>query len=153
MQKLIVSMMRFSSALTMLGVEQMQNSVGLATGKENLDDAMDRFKSSMDDFSNAVVGSLGEDKKKTVESFTKASEDALNQTMEGLNMANMDPGSFVEATTDFVKKTTDSMVDFVSGRAEDAAEAAGEAPKRAAEVLSRARKTSTAKKSTGAKAK
>ena len=125
MEKLIVSMMRFSSALTMLGVEQMQNSVGLATGKENLDEAMDRFRSALDDFSTAVVGSLDEDKKKTVDSFTKASEDALNQTMDGLNMANMDPGSVVEATTDFVKKTTDSMVDFVSGRAEHAAEAAG----------------------------
>ena len=152
MEKLIVSMMRFSSALTMLGVEQMQNSVGLATGKENLDEAMDRFRSALDDFSTAVVGSLDEDKKKTVDSFTKASEDALNQTMDGLNMANMDPGSVVEATTDFVKKTTDSMVDFVSGRAEHAAEAAGEAPKRAAEVLSRARKASTAK-STKAKTK
>lgn len=152
MEKLIVSMMRFSSALTMLGVEQMQNSVGLMTGKENLDEAMDRFRSALDDFSNAMVGGLDEDKKRTVDSLTKASEDALNQTMEGLNMANMDPGSFVEATTDFVKKTTDSMVGFMSGRAEDAAEAAGEAPKRAAEVLSRARKTSTAKR-TKAKAK
>jgi len=123
MQSLIVSMMRFSAALTLFGMEQLQSSLNVVEGEEDFSKAMERFEKALDSLTDALVNKIDDKKKDTLKSVTRMSEDVVGRTMDGMNV--MDPREVLRATNDLLKKTTDATADWVSKAAsavEDATE-------------------------------
>ncbi len=126
MQSLIVSMMRFSAAVTLFGMEQLQSSFNVVEGEEDLSKAMDRFEEALDSMTDALVKKIDDKKKDTLKSVTRMSEDVVGRTMDGMNV--MDPREVLRATNDLLKKTTDATADWVT-KAADAVEEATESVK------------------------
>jgi hypothetical protein len=126
MQSLIVSMMRFSAALTLFGMEQLQSSLNVVEGEEDFSKAMDRFEKALDSLTDVLVNKIDDQKKDTLKSVTRMSEDVVGRTMDGMNV--MDPREVLRATNDLLKKTTDATADWVS-KAASAVEKATEGSK------------------------
>lgn len=112
MQSLIVSMMRFSAAVTLFGMEQLQSSLNVVEGEEDISKAMERFEKALDSLTDALVNKIDDRKKDTLKSVTKMSEDVVGRTMDSMNV--MDPREVMRATNDLLKKTTDATADWVS---------------------------------------
>jgi len=139
MEKLITSMMRFSTAVTLFGVEQMQNAVNSMSGKGDFDEAMEKFRSSLDSFTDAMAQGLDENKREALESFTRVSEDTVHKTMKDTDMSRlMDPRTALQASADLLKKTSDSMTDMMQQNREEETES--DKPQPAAEALSKSAK-------------
>jgi vacuolar-type H+-ATPase subunit E/Vma4 len=126
MQSLIVSMMRFSAALTLFGMEQLQSSLDVVEGEEDFSKAMDRFEKALDSMTDALVNKIDDKKKDTLKSVTKMSEDVVGRTMDSMNV--VDPREVLRATNDLLKKTTDATAEWVS-KAASAVEKATETGK------------------------
>jgi len=126
MQSLIVSMMRFSAALTLFGMEQLQSSLNVVEGEEDISKAMERFETALDSLTDALVNKIDDKKKDTLKSVTKMSEDVVGRTMDSMNV--MDPREVLRATNDLLKKTTDATAEWVS-KAASAVEKATETGK------------------------
>jgi hypothetical protein len=112
MQSLIVSMMRFSAALTLFGMEQLQNSLNVVEGEEDLSKTMERFEKALDSLTDALVNKIDDKKKDTLKSVTRMSEDVVGKTIDGMTV--MDPREVLRATNDLIQKTTDATADWVS---------------------------------------
>jgi hypothetical protein len=125
MQDLIVSMMRFSAALTLFGLEQIQNSLNVVEGEEDLSKTMERFEKTIDSLTDALVNKIDDKKKDTLKSVTRMSEDVVGRTMDGMTM--MDPREVFRAN-DLIQKTADTTADWVS-KAASAVEKATESTK------------------------
>ncbi len=126
MQDLIVAMMRFSAAVTLFGMEQLQSSFNVVEGEEDLSKAMDRFEEALNSMTDALVTKIDDKKKDTLKSVTRMSEDVVSRTMDSMNV--MDPREVLKATNDLLKKTSDATADWVT-KAADAVEEATESVK------------------------
>lgn len=111
MEKLIVSMMRFSTALTLFGMEQLENAMNVGNG-EDLSEAMDRFKATLDSLTDAVTKELNDNKQTTLKSVTQMSEEAVHRMMNG--MIVMDPREVLRSTSHLTSKTSDSLADLIA---------------------------------------
>ncbi len=126
MQDLIVAMMRFSAAVTLFGMEQLQSSFNVVEGEEDMSKAMDRFEEALNSMTDALVTKIDDKKKDTLKSVTRMSEDVVSRTMDSMNV--MDPREVLKATNDLLKKTTDATADWVT-KAADAVEDAADSIK------------------------
>src|SRR3990172_5561387 len=102
MTNLIVSMLRFSSALTLYGVEQLEKSVNVMEGGSEMGKAMDGFEKTLNSLTDVLMREMDEKKKETLESMSKASKEMVNRTMEGMDM--MDPRQVLKASSDLIHK-------------------------------------------------
>lgn len=138
MEKLIVSMMRFSTAVTLFGMEQLEVAMNTMGGTEDFTKTMDRFRQSLDAFTNAVSKEIDQKKRDTLKSVTSMSEEAVHRTFEGLNV--VDPREVLRTTSDLMKKTSDSVADLVTKSAETMGEGLESSePQSAADALSKSR--------------
>ncbi len=126
MQDLIVAMMRFSAAVTLFGMEQLQSSFNVVEGEEDLSKAMDRFEEALNSMTDALVTKIDDKKKDTLKSVTRMSEDVVSRTVDSMNV--MDPREVLRATNDLLKKTSDATADWVT-KAADAVEEAADSVK------------------------
>src|SRR3989442_1023075 len=136
MEKLIVSMMRFSTAVTLFGMEQLENAMNTMGGTEDVSKTMDRFRQSLDAFTGAVSKEIDQRKRDTLKSVTSMSEEAVHRTFEGMNV--VDPREVLRTTSDLMKKTSDSVADLVTKSAESVEEGLENIePQSAADALSK----------------
>lgn len=119
-------MMRFSAAVTLFGMEQLQSSFNVVEGEEDLSKAMDRFEEALNSMTDALVTKIDDKKKDTLKSVTRMSEDVVSRTVDSMNV--MDPREVLRATNDLLKKTTDATADWVT-KAADAVEDAADSIK------------------------
>jgi len=131
MQKLIVSFMRLSSAMTLFGMEQMQSAAGTVSGNTDISKAIDKLVDSIDSVTDRLADEVDASKRETLSTITRISADAVDRTWRGMNMGLMDPNEAMRATSDLLKKTSDSVSDWMKTNDVDAEE-----PKPAAEALS-----------------
>ncbi len=146
MQELAVSMMKFSAAMTMFGIQQVQNAVGAMTDTQG---ATDKFKHAMDSVTNALSSELDQSNKSAASSLNNLSEKLVHRAASALDMPAMDPRNVIKAAADVLKKTTDSVTDMVeqAASATQAAVKPTSEPTLAAETLSvKAETPATAKK-------
>ncbi|MEJ2078681.1 MAG: hypothetical protein P8020_17485 [Acidobacteriota bacterium] len=113
MDKFLVSMMRFSTAMTLFGLEQLQGAMSSIGSGEDLTAPLARFQEAMDTFSDAVMKQIDDKKKETIENVTRVSEDTLHRTFSGMTPAMVDPREMVRVTTDMMKKTSDTVVHWM----------------------------------------
>jgi chemotaxis regulatin CheY-phosphate phosphatase CheZ len=141
LEKLIISMMRFSTAVTLFGLEQLESAMNSMGGGDDLSNTMDRFRKNLDSFTDLLSKEIDPKKRETLKSVINMSEEAVHRTMEGMNV--VDPREVMRATSDLLKKTSNSVAEMVTRTAETA-ERTIEAtePEAAADALSKKRHTS-----------
>lgn len=126
MQELIASMLRFSAAMTLFGMQQVQNAVGAAVDTQ---DALTKFSKALNAMSEAVSNQMDASKQETLKSMSKVQEDLVTRTFDAMNVQALDPREMMNTTGDLMRKTSDSLVEMVK-KAVPATE-----PKSASEVL------------------
>jgi len=126
MTDLIVSMLRFSTALTLYSVEQLEKSMNVVEGGSELGKAVDAFEKTLDSLTDVLMKEMDQKKKDTLDSVSKASKDMVSRTLEGMDL--MDPRQVMKASSDLLQKTSDVTAKWVS-KAAEAVEKATETPK------------------------
>src|SRR6266566_9412418 len=113
MRETIFSMIRFSGAVTMFGLEQVQNAMSAPTDTKA---ALIRLRNTLDSMSDLLASRLDDSKKDALESMSKAQIDILDRTASAVNLdaVNMD------TATDLLKRTSDSLAGVMNGSAKPA---------------------------------
>jgi hypothetical protein len=106
MQDLINSIVRFSAAMTLFSMQQMQNAVGAAADSQI---ALVKFKDALDSITNAITSQLDDNKKPTLDSMSNLGTDIVDRTWDSMNVAAMDPRQVLNTTGDLMKKTSESL--------------------------------------------
>ena len=130
MTNLIVSMLRFSSALTLYGVEQLEQSLNVVEGGTELGKTIEAFEKTLDSLTDVLMKDMDQKKKETLESVSKASHDMVSRSMEGMEL--LDPRQVLKASSDLLQKSSDVTAKWVS-KAAEAVEKATESSKAAPE--------------------
>ncbi len=120
MQSMIVAMMRFSAALTLWGMDQVQSTLKVVEGKEKFSNTMDSFENALDSLTDVLVDRMGEKSKDTLKSVTKMSEEVVSRTADQISIMN--PREIVDAASDLIKKTSEFTTDFVAKKDEEKTE-------------------------------
>ena len=140
MEKLIISMMRFSTAVTLFGMEQLESAMSMG-GTQDISNTMERFRHSLDSFTDMLSKEIDPRKREALKSVTNMSEEAVHRTMEG--MSSVDPREMMRTTSDLLRKTSDSVAEMVTRGAKTAGKAIeATEPETAANALSSKRKHS-----------
>ena len=116
MTNLAVSLLRFSAALTLYSVEQLERSLDVVEGSNDLTKTIEGVEKTLDSVSDVLMRELDDKKKDTLESMRKASKDVVDRTMEGMEI--MDPREVIKASSDLLQKTSDVTAKWVSKAAE-----------------------------------
>jgi hypothetical protein len=116
MRDLTVSVLRFSAALTLYSLEQLERSLNVVEGGEEVSKTISRFETTLDSLSNVLMRELDEQKKSTLESVNKASKGVVDRTMEGMEI--MDPREAIKASNELLQMTSDISAKWVSRAAE-----------------------------------
>jgi hypothetical protein len=116
MTNLAVSLLRFSAALTLYSVEQLERSLNVVEGSNDLSKTIEGMEKTLDSVSDVLMRELDDKKKDTLESVRKASKDMVDRTMDGMEI--MDPREVIKASSDLLQKTSDVTAKWVSKAAE-----------------------------------
>ena len=108
MRELMSSMMRFSGAITMFGMEQVQNVLTAPTDTQG---ALIRLRDTLDSMSNSLASGLDDSKKSALESMSKAQIDILDRTTNAVNL----DGVNMDTATDLMQKTSESLAQAMGG--------------------------------------
>jgi len=103
-------MIRFSNAMTMFGIQQMQNAFGVVTDSQSV---INRFVNALDSISNSLSSQIDDSKRSTMDSMTRTSSDIVDRTFDAMNVQALDPRGMMDTTADLMRKTTDSMADMM----------------------------------------
>ena len=136
LRELTSSMIRFTNAVTLFSMQQMQNAIGAVTDSQAV---INRFCSALDAISNTLSTQIDASKKSTLDSMSKTGSEMVDRTMDAMNVQALNPREIMDTTTDVMRKTSDSMADIVrratgagsqgshsdSGEPESAADALG----------------------------
>ena len=95
MEELMISMVRFSAALTAFGFEQVRNA--LAGPRESLK-SMDQLQGAMDSATQSLTSQIDEREKTAMNSVVSVGSDLVAKTVGA-----------VETTGKIVQKTTDTL--------------------------------------------
>jgi len=141
--KFLVSMMRFSTAMTLFGLEQVQGAVTSVGSGEDMTAPLERMRQTMDAFSDAVMNHVDESKRETLDTVTRVSEDTVHRAFSGVGATITDPREMVKNTADMMKRTSDSVMGWMDRKGEQAAEE----PQPASEALGGSERKTRAKAS------
>lgn len=128
MQDLINSVARFSAAMTIFGIQEIQHAVGTGASGEEY---MTRFRQSLDSITNAISAELDRTSKPALDSVTNLSSELVGRTFETLKTPVFDPRQILQTATDAIRRTADSLgkpVGTAASMANAAASAATTAP-------------------------
>src|SRR6266550_7971477 len=110
LRDLTSSMIRFTNAVTLFSMQQMQNAIGAVTDSQAV---INRFCGALDAISNTLSTQIYASKKSTLDSMTKTGSEMVDRTMDAMNVQALNPREMMDTTADVMRKTTDSMADIV----------------------------------------
>src|SRR5437773_454619 len=129
LRELTSSMIRFTNAVTLFSMQQMQNALSAVTDSQAV---INRFCGALDAISNTLSTQIDATKKSTLDSMTRTGSEMVDRTMDAMNVQALNPKEVMDTTADLMRKTSDSMADMVrrttagaSGEPEPAADALG----------------------------
>jgi hypothetical protein len=136
LRDLTSSMIRFTNAVTLFSMQQMQNAIGAVTDSQAV---INRFCTALDAISNTLSTQIDASKKSTLDSMTKTGSEMVDRTMDAMNVQALNPREIMDTTADVMRKTSDSMADIVrrttgGGKSHHHDSSAGE-PESAADAL------------------
>jgi hypothetical protein len=111
MRELIASMMRFSGAITMFGLEQVQNAM---VAPADTQAALVKVRNTLDVMSESLASKLDDSKKSALDSMSQAQVDILDRTSRAVNL---DTVINLDAATDLLMKTSESLAGVMGGSA------------------------------------
>ena len=97
MRELITSMMRFSGAVAMFSLEQVQNAVSAPADTQR---ALARLCDTLNGMSKSLVSKLDEPKKAAFESMSRSQTEILDRTAYAVNL---------DAAEDLMRRTSESL--------------------------------------------
>jgi hypothetical protein len=103
-------MIRFTNAVTLFSMQQMQNAIGAVTDSQAV---INRFCNALDAISNTLSNQIDASKKSTLDSMSKTGSEMVDRTMDAMNVQALNPREIMDTTTDVMRKTSDSMADIV----------------------------------------
>ncbi len=112
MSNLIASMARFSTAMVLFGVEQMEKTMNVVGGEEELSKTVEEFEKTLHSLTDVLTGKMDKKKKETLESVTNMTEETVDRTLDTIEV--IDPREMLKASTDFLQKTSDVTASWVS---------------------------------------
>lgn len=130
LRELTSSMIRFTNAVTLFSMQQMQNALGAVTDSQAV---INRFCGALDAISNTLSTQIDATKKSTLDSMTRTGAEMVDRTMDAMNVQALNPREVMDTTADIMRKTSDSMADMVR-RTSNAVQSAAE-PESASEAL------------------
>ena len=110
LRDLTSSMIRFTNAVTLFSMQQMQNAIGAVTDSQQV---INRFCNALDAISNTLSTQIDASKKSTLDSMTKTGSEMVDRTMDAMNVQALNPREIMDTTADVMRKTSDSMADIV----------------------------------------
>jgi hypothetical protein len=110
LRELTSSMIRFTNAVTLFSMQQMQNALGAVTDSQAV---INRFCGALDAISNTLSTQIDSSKKSTLDSMTRTGSEMVDRTMDAMNVPALNPREMLDTTADVMRKTTDSMADLV----------------------------------------
>src|SRR5438552_18782489 len=114
LRELTSSMIRFTNAVTLFSMQQMQNALGAVTDSQAV---INRFCSALDAISNTLSTQIDASKKSTLDSMTRTGTEMADRTMDAMNVQAVNPKEVMDTTAAPVRKTSGSMGDMVRLRA------------------------------------
>jgi len=130
MPKLIVSMVRFTTALALYGFEQIQSVSNATQGGQDLFKVLDKFEITLDSLTEALVDKMDGSKRDTHNSVAKMTEEVVNRSFDSVNM--IDPRGVFRMAGELWRKSSNTMAEWFG----KSTPTNGSEPKPAAEVLS-----------------
>src|SRR5262245_31891966 len=121
LRELTASMIRFTNAVTLFSMQQMQNALGAVTDSQAV---INRFCGALDAISHTLSTQIDSTKKSTLDSMTRTGSEMVDRTMDAMNVQALHPKEMMDTTADLMRKTSESMSDMVR-RTASAAHAAG----------------------------
>src|SRR5437588_3790314 len=110
LRELTSSMIRFTNAVTLFSMQQMQNALGAVTDSQAV---INRFCGALDAISNTLSTQIDASKKSTLDSMSRTGSEMVDRTMDAMNVPALNPREIMDTTTDVMRKTSDSMADIV----------------------------------------
>src|SRR5712675_1590099 len=110
LRELTSSMIRFTNAVTLFSMQQMQNALGAVTDSQAV---INRFCGALDAISNTLSTQIDASKKSTLDSMSRTGTEMVDRTMDAMNVPALNPREIMDTTADVMRKTTDSMADIV----------------------------------------
>jgi hypothetical protein len=138
MQEFLGAMVRFSTALTLFGLQQVRNAASvMMEAPMNLN----RMREAMDSATNSLSAKIDDSQKTTLNSMTTLGADVVSRTCETLKNAVPNPNDVLRTTGEVLRRTTENVTSVLNrsaGADSDSkpAAASGE-PQAAADVLAR----------------
>ena len=110
MRELMFSMMRFSGAITMFGMEQVQNAMSAPADTRA---ALVRLRNTLDAMSESLASKLDGPKRTALDSMSKSQLDIWDNTASAvkLDAANLDTAA------DLMKRASESFAGMIGGSA------------------------------------
>jgi hypothetical protein len=84
-QNLLVSTVRLSAALTLYGLEQLQNVAYARKGRRDLSTTAERFVTTLDSLSDSLVDGMDETKKDALISLSTVARYMVRKSLESAN--------------------------------------------------------------------
>jgi hypothetical protein len=132
MQDVFVSVLKFSTAVTMFGMQQVQNAAGAIT---DTDAAQTKFRESLDAVTAALTAQLDATNRSATKSITDLGSTLVDRTMSAMDMPAMDPRNMMKTASDVLRKTTDSVSEIVQKTTAAAGSAVSSEPEAASKAL------------------
>src|SRR5438552_1732087 len=88
LRELTSSMIRFSNAVTLFSMQQMQNALGAVTDSQAL---INRFCGALDAISNTLSTQIDAAKKSTLDSMTRTGTEMVDRTMDARYVQALNP--------------------------------------------------------------
>src|SRR5260370_30507061 len=95
LRDLTSSMIRFSNAVTLFSIQQMQNALGAVTDSQAL---INRFCGALDAISNALSTQIDVSEKSALDSMTQTGAEMVDRTMDALYVQALNPREILGTT-------------------------------------------------------
>ena len=125
MSNLIATMARFSTAMTLFGVEQLEKTMNVVGGGAELNTTVEELEQTLNALTEVLTGKMDEKKKETLSSVTKMTEETIGRTMDSMEV--LDPRELVKTSSGLLQKTTEATSEWVSKAAATVEKAAAAA--------------------------
>jgi hypothetical protein len=110
MREMMFSMLRFSGAVTMFGLEQVQNAMSAPADTQA---ALIKLCGTLDSMSGVLESKLDASTKNALDTLAKAQLDIFDRTSDVANLDVVDMG----AAADFLRKTSEKFAGMMPGSA------------------------------------
>src|ERR1700691_3595464 len=101
MQELMNSMIRLSAAMTVFGMQQLQNTVGSVDTK----DSVDKLREGIDAMADALSAKIDKSRRPTLERLSNLQQDIVKRSLDSTREVVKDTSEIVKSTSDWIAGT------------------------------------------------